>query len=241
MKAPGAAVSPSPSPSRISAASDDGSAQGWHGFAYATWQENNWFVDGVVGGNWFDNSYRRSNILGTQGTVLAGQGLTGSSSNDTGGFAARLTAGHLYEFRDYALMPYAYASWLYQKTGGISETGADIFSLTGTSNTLDQVEGGIGARAQMSGLVWHAFTILPSVDLGYGRLGGDVAFPVGLELLGTPVAARATDIGRDILRVGAQLEAVRFDDMVSGYLGYDGRFQQKAQNNTFSGGLTVRF
>jgi hypothetical protein len=220
---------------------DDGSAQGWHGFAYATWQDNNWFVDGVVGGNWFDNSYRRSNILGTQGTVLAGQGLTGSSSNDTGGFAARLTAGHLYEFRDYALMPYAYASWLYQKTGGISETGADIFSLTGSSNTLDQVEGGIGARAQMSDLVWHAFNILPSVDLGYGRLGGDVAFPVGLELLGTPVAARATDIGRNILRVGAQLEAVRFDDMVSGYLGYDGRFQEKAQNNTFSGGLTVRF
>lgn len=220
---------------------DDGSAQGWHGFAYATWQENNWFVDGVVGGNWFDNSYRRSNILGTQGTVLAGQGLAGSSSNDTSGVAARITAGHLYEFRDYALMPYAYASWLYQKTGGISETGADIFSLTGSSNTLDQVEGGIGARAQLSGLVWQAFTILPSVDLGYGRLGGDVAFPVGLELLGTPVAARASDIGRDILRVGAQLEAVRFDDMVSGYLGYDGRFQEKAQNNTFSGGLTVRF
>ena len=27
-------------------------------------------------------------------------------------------------------MPYAYASWLYQKTGGINEVGADIFSLT---------------------------------------------------------------------------------------------------------------
>ena len=220
---------------------DDGSAQGWHGFAYATWQEAGWFVDGIVGGDWFDNSYQRSNILGTQGTVLAGQGLTGSSSNDTGGFAGRLTAGHLYEFRDVALMPYAYAAWLYQKTGGINEMGADIFSLTGGSNTLDQVEGGIGARAQIGSLLWQAFSILPSVDLAYGRLGGDVAFPVGLELLGTPVAARATDIGRDVLRVGAQLNAVRFDDMVSGYVGYDGRFQEKAQNNTFSGGLTVSF
>ena len=160
MKAPGAAVSPSPSPSRTSRGGTR-SAQGWHGFAYATWQENNWFVDGIVGGNWFDNSYRRSNILGTQGTVLAGQGLTGSSSNDTGGFVTRLTAGHLYEFRDYALMPYAYASWLYQKTGGISETGADIFSLTGSSNTLDQVEGGIGARAQLGGLAWQASPSCP--------------------------------------------------------------------------------
>ena len=50
---------------------DDGSAQGWHGFAYGTWQQDNWFIDGVIGGNWFDNSYRRSNILGAQGTVLA--------------------------------------------------------------------------------------------------------------------------------------------------------------------------
>ena len=220
---------------------DDGSAQGWHGFAYATWMENNWFVDGVVGGNWFDNSYRRSNILGTQGTVLAGQGLTGSSGNDTGGFTSRLTAGHLYEFRDVALMPYGYASWLYQKTGGINEAGADIFSLTGESNTLDQIEGGIGARAQIGSLVWQAFSILPSVDLAYGRLGGDVAFPVALELLGTPVAARATDIGRDVLRVGVQLDVVRFDEMVSGYLGYDGRFQEQARNNSFSGGLTLNF
>jgi subtilase-type serine protease len=220
---------------------DDGSAQGWHGFAYATWQQAGWFVDGVIGGNWFDNSYKRSNILGTQGTVLAGQGLTGSSSNDTGGFAGHLTAGHLYEFRDVTLMPYAYASWLYQKTGGFNETGADIFSLTAGSNTLDQVEGGIGARAQIGSLFWQAFSILPSVDMAYGRLGGDVAFPVGLELLGTPVAARATDIGRGVLRVGAQLNAVRFDNMVSGYVGFDGRFQEKAQNNTFSGGVTVKF
>jgi subtilase-type serine protease len=220
---------------------DDGSAQGWHGFGYATWQENNWFVDGIVGGNWFDNSYRRVNILGAAGTVLAGQGLAGSSSNDTYGFSSRLTAGHLYEMGHYALLPYAYASWLYQRSGGIDETGADIFSLVGNANTLDQVEGGIGMRAQLGGRAWHAFSILPSVDVAYGRLGGDVAFPVGLELLGTPIAAEATDVGRDVFRIGAQLNVVRFDAMVSGYLGYDGRFQDQAQNNTFSGGVLVRF
>ena len=44
-----------------------------------------------------------------------------------------------------------------------------------------------------------------------------------------------------MLRVGAQLHVVRFDDMVSGYLGYDGRFQEQARNNSFSGGLTLRF
>ncbi len=44
-----------------------------------------------------------------------------------------------------------------------------------------------------------------------------------------------------MLRVGVQLNVVRFDDMVSGYLGYDGRFQEQARNNSFSGGLTLRF
>jgi subtilase-type serine protease len=34
---------------------------------------------------------------------------------------------------------------------------------------------------------------------------------------------------------------MRFDELVGGFLAYDGRFQQNAQNNTFSGGLTVRF
>jgi len=220
---------------------DDATAEGWHGFAYGTWENGGWFVDGLVGGNWFDNSYRRSNIAGTAGTVLAQQGLTGASGNDTRGFAARLTAGRVYGLGAHAVMPYAYASWLHQRTDGAIETGADIFSLGINSSTIDQAEGGVGLRAQAGGLVWQAFSILPSVDVAYARLGGDLAFPVGLELLGTPVAARATDIGRDVLRVGAQLTAVRFDEAVTGFLGYDGRFQEQARNNTFSGGLIVRF
>ena len=96
-------------------------------------------------------------------------------------------------------------------------------------------------RAQAGGFVLSGYNVLPSVDLAYGRLGGDVAFPVGLELLGTPIAAYAADIGRDVLRVGAALNAVSFDAMTSGYLAYDGRFQERAQNNSFTGGVVVRF
>src|SRR5690606_6744068 len=43
---------------------DDSSAKGWHGFAYATWVDNGWFLDGIAGGNWFDNSYKRTTIGG---------------------------------------------------------------------------------------------------------------------------------------------------------------------------------
>lgn len=220
---------------------DNATAEGWHGFAYGTWEQAGWFIDGLVGGNWFDNSYRRSNIAGASGTVLGQQGLTGASGNDTRGFAGRLTAGRVYGLGAHAVMPYVYASWLHQRTGGASETGADIFSLAVNASTIDQAEGGIGLRAAAGGIVWQAFSIRPSVDVAYARLGGDVAFPVGLELLGTPIAARATDIGRDVLRVGAQLTAVRFDEAVTGFVSYDGRFQEAARNNTFSGGLIVRF
>jgi hypothetical protein len=220
---------------------DDASAQGWHGFAYATWVDAGWFVDGVVGGNWFDNSYERTTIGGTQGTVLGNAGLAGASSSDTAGFAARVAGGQVYQWGGHALLPYAYLTVVSQRTGSSTETGADIFSLQVASSSLDQVEGGIGVRAQAGGIVWHAFNIAPSVDLAYGRLGGDVAFPVDFELLGSEFSANGAGIGRDVFRIGAQLDVLRFDDSVGGFLAYDGRFQQNAQNNTFSGGLFVRF
>jgi subtilase-type serine protease len=173
--------------------------------------------------------------------VLGNPDLAGYSANDTSGFATRLTAGHVYQWGAHLLAPYAYATWLYQKTGGSTESGADIFSLTVSSTTLDQVEGGVGVRTAFGGIAHAGFTLTPSVDLAYGRLGGDVALPVGFALLGSELSANAADIGRDVLRVGAQLDVIRFDQMVGGFLAYDGRFQQDAQNNTFSGGLTVRF
>jgi subtilase-type serine protease len=221
-------------------AGDDSSATGWHGYAYATWQENNWFLDGTIGGNWFDNDYKRTSIGGTEGTVLGNAGLAGYSSNDTQGVSGRVAGGHLYSFRDGALLPYAYVNFIHQKTGGSAEAGADIFSLNVNATTSDQVEGGIGTRAQLYGIAYHGFTISPAVDLAYGRLGGDVALPVGFDLLGSELQAN-TDIGRNVFRAGAQLDVMRFDELVGGFLAYDGRFQQNAQNNTFSGGILVRF
>ena len=105
---------------------------------------------------------------------------------------------------------------------------------------MDQVEGGIVTRAQLYGIAYHGFTISPAVDLAYGRLGGDVALPVGFDLLGSELQAN-TDIGRNVFRAGAQLDVMRFDELVGGFLAYDGRFQENAQNNTFSGGILVRF
>ena len=138
--------------------------------------------------------------------------------------------------------PYAYASWLYQRTGGDQGDGRrHLLAQRINSTTLDQVEGGIGVVRSSAASSGTASPSRPSVDLAYGRLGGDVAFPVGFELLGTTVAASAADIGRDVFRVGAQLDVVRFDELVGGFLGYDGRFQENAQNNTFSGGILVRF
>jgi hypothetical protein len=220
---------------------DDSSAEGWHGFAYATWQEDKWFVDGIIGGNWFGNDYKRTTIGGTSGTVLGNQGIAGYSNNDTSGLAGRLTGGHVVALGPHLVAPYAYATVIHQKTGGSTETGADIFSLDINASRLDQVEGGIGVRSSFGGLAYYGFTVAPALDLAYGRLGGDVSLPVGFDLLGNALEANAADVGRDVLRVGAQLDVIRFDELVGGFLAYDGRFQQNAQNNTFSGGILVRF
>jgi subtilase-type serine protease len=220
---------------------DDSSAEGWHGFAYATWKDDNWFLDGIAGGNWFSNDYKRTTIGGTSGTVLGNAGIAGHSNNDTSGFAGRLTGGHVFGLGANLVAPYAYATVIHQRTGGSTETGADIFSLDINATSLDQVEGGAGVRSQLGGIAWHAFTITPSVDLAYGRLGGDVNLPVGFELLGTPLSANIADLGRDVFRVGAQLDVMRFDEMVGGFVSYDGRFQENARNNSFSGGVLVRF
>ncbi|MBI1650920.1 S8 family peptidase [Hyphomicrobium sulfonivorans] len=222
-------------------ANDDSSADGWHGFGYGTWTENRWFIDGIIGGNWFDNSYKRGGIAGLDNTVLGNAGLAGGSSNSSRGFAGRLSTGYLFDGGTYAWMPYAYATWLHQRNGAALEGGADIFALAINSTTHDQFEGGIGTRIAANGLVWQAFNITPSVDIGYARVGGDVALPVSYEFLGSAFTARASDIGRDVLRVGAQIDVLRFDEMIGGFVAYDGRFQQNAQNNAFSGGLIVRF
>ncbi len=220
---------------------DDGSAEGWHGFAYATYEENDWFLDGIAGGNWFSNDYTRTTIGGTAGTVLGNEGIAGYSSNDTTGFAGRLTGGHVFDVGPHRLAPYAYVNYIQQRTGGSTEVGADIFSLEINSSRFDQVEGGIGARAQMGGITYAGCTIAPAADLAYGRLGGDVDLPVAFSLLGNGLEANAADIGRNVFRVGGQLDVMRLDDMVGGFIAYDGRFQENAQNNTFSGGILVRF
>jgi hypothetical protein len=132
--------------------------------------------------------------------------------------------------------------WNRQKTDGSEEVGADIFSLTLHSNSLDQYEGGIGLRAQFAPYaLQNGFFIVPSADVAYGRLGGDRSFPVTVELLGTPIAAEAAEIGENVLRAGGQLKVVNDADTVAGFIGYDGKFQEDAQTHSVSGGLTLRF
>lgn len=220
---------------------DDSSADGWHGFGYGTWTENRWFIDGIIGGNWFDNSYTRGNIAGLNGAVLGNGALAGASSNHSRGFSGRLSTGYLFDNGSYRWMPYGYATWLHQRDGAAIESGADIFALAVNAGVHNQFEGGIGTRIATDGLVWQALNIMPSVDIGYARVGGDVALPVSYEFLGSGFTTRANAIGRDVLRVGAQIDILRFDETIGGFVAYDGRFQKNAQNNAFSGGLMIRF
>ena len=221
-------------------AGDDSSANGWHGYVYATWQENNWFVDGTIGGNWFDNDYKRTSIGGTEGTVLGNAGLAGYSSNDTQGVSRPRCRRSLYAFRDGALLPYAYVNFIHQKTGGSAEQGADIFSLASTPLAWIRWKAASArARSSMASPITASPSRLPSTLATAGSAGMSLCLwdstCSARSCRQTPISAATSSA------VGAQLDVLRFDELVGGFLAYDGRFQENAQNNTFSGGILVRF
>lgn len=225
----------------MSGVSDRSWTTALHGFGYASWQRNGWFVDATLGGTLFQDQYNRHDIAGTSGTVLARQGLTGIASGDGYGVGARVAAGRGFFIDHHWVEPYLHTSWFHQRIGAAQEFGADVFSLALSAVSLEQFEGGAGMRVQFAPYRLDTVFISTIADIAYGRRASAGAIPVTVELMGTPILAQTAELGRDVLRFATQVKVARPDSNVAGYLAYNGLVQDGASIHNVSGGIQVRF
>lgn len=224
-----------------SGSADSAEMTGIHGLAYATWMHDDWFADAIAGASWFGNSYHRFDISGSAGTALAGAGLAGSMSANGYGLGSRVAVGRSIAMDRHWLQPYLHASWLHQNTGSGMETGADIFSLSLGSASLDRYEGGVGLRFGSAPIEFSTHSIDAVLDIAYARQGGDRSMSVATDLLGTPLHAQTAELGRDVLQLGAKLQSASADGRAVVYAGYNGRLQNNASSHSISAGFAIRF
>lgn len=84
-------------------------------------------------------------------------------------------------------------------------------------------------------------TLRVEADIAYARLAGDVQNRTNVTLLGRRIEGRTAEIGRDVLRVGGQLNVISEDEKLTGFVGYSGSLQNRAQSHSLSAGLRVSF
>jgi len=82
-------------------------------------------------------------------------------------------------------------------------------------------------------------TLRVEADIAYARLTGDLRHKTNVTLLGRQIQGRTAEVGRDVLRVGGQLNVTGKDEKLSGFVGYSGSFQQRAVSHSVSAGLRI--
>lgn len=174
--------------------------------AYATARRGAWFAEGAGGFDLRDYDFRRGDILGTKGTVLESQGLTGRA--DTNGLAAfaRGRVGVTFDVGAFDVSPFVQARVSHQRIDAFQETGADVFSLTAdkTEQTLYEVAPGVQFTAP-SRPVGKAM-VGGSLSLRYEKRWGDDDFAMPVRMLGSTLPVAAGDLD-DAVAVSAAVSA----------------------------------
>ena len=218
---------------------DQANADNFHIGAYGAWKENGWFVEGTAQAVLFSQTLDRHSISGSGGTSATPIGRTRLAGN---GVEADLRAGHEFEMANgMALTPFIAATARWQNTGAARETGAGIFSLDLPASSLSQFEAGPGLRVSSAPMQMSSGVLRVRADASYGRLMGDNAYQTNVELLGRPIAASSAAVGRDVLRVGANVNFASDGGRFSGFAGYSGAFQRNANAHTVGAGLRLSF
>jgi hypothetical protein len=227
------------SQSRTGSAGNKVSSTGVHGLAYAGYSTDVWFTDGGFGVSRFETKTTRSGIAGLGG---AAAGLTGKSSGTDVGAWGNARVGMTFATLAATLQPYAQARAVHQWLGSQSESGAGIFGLSAASATTMQTDLGAGVRVTGNALALGAGAELrPVVDVAYARAIGSLGDSRSVTMLGSPVAASAVGVGRDIARLGAGLTYTAMDGRLSGSLGYAGEFRARATSHALNASIGLRF
>lgn len=217
---------------------DAGQARALHLAGYADWSGGGLFARAVGQIGLFEQNFVRRSIPGAAGTSANPVGRSEASSV-AGEIDGRL--GGTLDLGDHTLQPYLAAVARWRRTEAFFETGAGVFSLAVPRSSLTQFEIGPGVRWTSPALDLGAASARFGVDLGYARLLGDVAPGFDVELLGSRIAARGVDPGRDVLRVGSDVTLAGSEGGLSATLGWSGRFQKRAESHVFSARVRLAF
>lgn len=222
---------------RSRSGADRSSADGLHLTAYAEWTSNNWFARVAGHVAHFSQSQLRQEIAGAVGTssIPVGNSLSDSKAGEV---SARI--GTTWNWGEQTLEPYIAATARAQSTGAFAESGAGIFSLHVPGDSLSQAEVGPGAKWISAPVSLGYLSATASLDVAYARLSGTNTYSTDAILLGTPIAGQTATVGRDIFRIGAQLNFEGPGKHLTGVIGYDSRLQRHHRSHSLSAGLKMR-
>lgn len=222
-----------------SGASDEAKSNAYHVGLYGSYDYAGWFGQGSAMAAFFKQSLMRKAISGAQGTSQTPSGRTSIGGSALEGDAR---VGYAFELGQGAtLSPFAAFSARWQWTEAFRETGAGIFNLTGPASSQGQFAVGPGVRWASAPIPLQGATLRVEADLAYARQMGDLRHKTDVTLLGREIEGRTAEIGPDLLSVGGQLNLTSENELISGFIGYNGGFQQRAVSHGVTTGVRVNF
>ena len=219
-------------------ADDSGSSDAFHLGAYAGWTDRGWFLEGTGQAAIFNQSIERRAIGGAVGVSFAPVGRSNLSGT---GFELSAQAGRRLDLsHDVTIAPYLSVATRWQNTGAGYETGAGIFDLSLPAASYGQVEAGAGLRIESSALQVEYGSLRLAGDISYARLSGDLSNATSVTLLGGSIEGQSAALGRDILRLGAELNLATSENR-DWFAHYQGNFQRNANSHALSVGMRISF
>lgn len=220
-------------------AADHGKAESFHLGVYGSFDREGWYGEGSAQIAWFDQALTRHEIFGAQGTSRTPIGESNYRGNTIGadarlGYAFSLSGGS-------TLSPYAALTPTWQKSKSFSEDGAAIFSLDVPSNSLNQFTLSPGLSWLSVPIITERATVHFKTDIAYARMSGDLNHATDVTLLGRTIQGRTAEIGRDVLQMGGQINLTGASERFSGFIAYNGAFQQRAVSHSALAGLRIAF
>lgn len=217
---------------------DRADADAFHLGAYGAWRDGGWFVEGTGQAAFFNQSIERRAIAGAGGISFDPVGRSRLSGT---GLDLSLQAGHAFEVSGgFTVSPYLALGARWQSTGAASEDGAGIFGLALPAASYSQFEAGPGLRVESGPIRIDGASLRLAGDISYARLAGDADHATTVTLLGSSIEGRSAELGRDVFRLGAQINLAT-SDRHDWFALYRGAFQQRASAHTVAAGLKIRF
>lgn len=223
----------------MSGSADSGRSNAIHAGIYGSFNAQNWFVSGTGQLAFFDQSLARHDIAGAQGTSAT---PVGHSTIRGTALEADMRIGYSFELGAQAtLSPFGAVTARWQEANAFTETGAGIFNVNAPSGNLGQLAFGPGLLWASAPIMLEGMTLRAEADIAYAYLSGDRTHATSVSLLGRSIQGLSADIGRDMLKFGGRLNITGANKAFTGFVGYDGVVQNRANSHTISAGLKLEF